>query len=126
MPELVKFPHCCTAKIMVNFGESDAAEGGSYESTTEEMEAVIKAKLALVSKAMAMVTVITNDAQKTANKILLKLGFEYSPWICKNAHVNTRVRLWWLDMGKYRGDANLLKRKNEAAKILYTTHNWRN
>ena len=126
MPELVEFPHCCTAKIMVDFGESFAAEGGYYKLSLEEMEVAIRAELVLLSSNIGMVTVTTNDAQKTANTTLLKLGFEHSPWIYKNAHINTRIRLWWLDMGNYRGNADLLKRKNKAAKALYTTRGWRN
>ena len=92
------FPHCCTAKIIVDFGESDVAEGGAWPVTQEEIESYILGKIERYSQPFygyATLVATTNNEQKTANKVLLKLGFKHSTWMSKKAHKNTKVRLWW-------------------------------
>ena len=90
------FPHCCTAKIISDFGESVFAEGGNRSVTYDEIKAYINAQLLSYYNAhLAMYVVITNSHQITANKVLLDLKFKHSSWMKKKQHPGTKVRLWW-------------------------------
>lgn len=95
------FPHCCTAKIIMDFGESAVAEGGNFEVDPEELEHKIVRKIEFYAnedvfgETVALVTAITNTEQKTANKVLRKIGFKHSKWMDKKAHPETKIRLWW-------------------------------
>lgn len=90
------FPHCCTAKIITDFGESVFAEGGSRNVTYDEIKNYIEDQLKSYYNAnLAMFVATTNSEQVTANKVLLDLKFKHSVWMKKRQHPGTKVRLWW-------------------------------
>lgn len=97
----VSFPHCCTASIIIDLGESIVAEGGPKNYSVEEIENFIRDSFKSVYCANEAATVIiTNSDQKRANKALRNLGFEHSTWMSKKAHKNTKIRLWWKQTSK--------------------------
>lgn len=89
-----EFPHCCTAHVIVDFGESIIAEGGNHPITKDVIKAYIKMK-ARIYDHHAFLTATTNNEQKTANKALAELGFKHSKWMIKEQHPQTKVRLWF-------------------------------
>ena len=90
------FPHCCTAKVITDFGESNIAEGGNRSVTYEEIKTYIETQLkSYYTQHLAMFVIITNSEQVTANKVLLDMKFGHSPWMEKGQHPETKVRLWW-------------------------------
>lgn len=92
----LEFPHCCTAKLMVDFGESIYAEGGDQEYSLKQVEKFIKGEFTnWYNNSLAFFTVVTNSDQKIANKALRNLKFKHSKWMSKTAHPETKVRLWW-------------------------------
>ena len=97
--QTLNMPHCCTAKVIVDFGESSVAEGGAHPITEEEISDYIKSSIKAYHKAgYATLIAITNDEQKTANEVLRKQGFKYSKWMKKRIHKETKMRLWWLPL----------------------------
>ena len=99
---LREFPYCCTAKVLVDFGETATSEGGSWLASEENMRIVIKEELqSLWSEGHALVAATTNNKQKTANKVLRSLGFKRTIWMRKKLHPETLVALWHLNMEKY-------------------------
>lgn len=94
--KILEFPHCCTAKILVDFGESTIAEGGDREVTYDEVLSFVKEQMsAWYNKYLAVFTAITNSEQSVANKVLTDLEFEHSDWMSKTQHQETKIRLWW-------------------------------
>ncbi len=93
------FPHCCTAKIIADFGESIVAEGGDRPVTLEEVTDYLKEKIDRYANGIfsgyAVLVAITNSDQKTASKALRQLGFKHSTWMQKKQHPDTKIRLWW-------------------------------
>ena len=97
--KLKDFPHCCTAKLAVDFGESDVAFGGNFKNTPEAVEGWLKAQInSPYNAAMATIVAITNSQQPSAAKALRKLGFSHSKWMGKSQHGNTKIRLWWISI----------------------------
>jgi len=96
---IVDFPHCCTAHIMVDFGESYTAEGGAHSIKSSEIIKKLKFFCGMYNY-HALFVATTNNQQKTANKTLLKLGFSHSRWLSKKQHPNTKVRLWYISINK--------------------------
>jgi hypothetical protein len=102
------FPCCCTAKVIIGFGESRVAAGGAKLFSFEEIEAYINRQIEVYSGPLmgyAALVAITNNEQKTANKVLRHLGFNHSTWMAKETHENTKIRLWWYALNK-QGDDN--------------------
>jgi len=92
----VPFPHCCTAKIITDFGQSPVAAGGPHHQTVGTVEEFIKKQItSYYHSGLAMFVATTNSQQVAANKALRNLGFKSSPWISKTQHPETKVRLWW-------------------------------
>jgi len=62
----IEFPYCCTAKLLVDFGESSVAEGGDQEYSLKQVERFIKSELSnWYTKSLAFFTVVTNNEQST-------------------------------------------------------------
>ena len=104
--KIMDFPHCCTSKLFYDFGESITAEGGSRKvDYKEELKTVVRLiNYHINFRQLACLTAITNNEQKTANKIFRRLGFKHSPWMTKSAHKNTKIRIWWLQLDKIQED----------------------
>lgn len=108
--EIRDFPYCCTAQLMVGFGESEVAEGGDFKMSLEDMKSRISMQMNYwVEEDCAMVVATTNSEQKTANKALKELGFDCSEWMYKSQHPETKVRLWWLNVAKKNGNLDRFK-----------------
>jgi hypothetical protein len=97
--QLLEFPHCCTAKLIVDFGESDVAEGGDREVTYGEVRNYVQGQVqSFYNRQLAMIVATTNSQQTVANKVLEDLGFKHTKWMSKRQHPETRVRLWWKEI----------------------------
>lgn len=97
--EIKDFPHCCTARIVVNFGESDVAEGGDQAIDEQELDQYLADREHTYRAfGMAMLVATTNDQQTTANKVFLRRGYKHSKWMSKSTHPETKVRLWYLPL----------------------------
>lgn len=95
------FPHCCTAKIIVDFGESAVAAGGNRPVTVDEITKYLQKTItSYKGYGYAMLVATTNTQQKSANKALANAGFEHTTWMKKTAHPETRVRLWWKQLNE--------------------------
>lgn len=100
-PKIKDFPYCCTAAILYNFGESYAAAGGGYEPDAKAFEKTILEEIKTHKVyGYAMITAITNSQQKCANKVLRRLGFKSSRWMSKTAHQDTKIKLWYKQLGE--------------------------
>ena len=96
---LKDFPHCCTAKIACDFGESSVALGGAHAETPEGIAKWLRGQIYNpYNAAMATIVAITNSEQLSAVKALRNLGFSHSKWMKKNQHADTKVRLWWISI----------------------------
>lgn len=98
--QLKNYPNCCTAKVLVGFGQTDTADYEIRPAGNEMSVEVIKSRLGdrlntCKNSGYAMLTCITNDQQVNANKALEECGFESSDWMEKDAHPETKVKLWW-------------------------------
>jgi hypothetical protein len=107
--ECMRFPGCCAAEVMFNFGGHANCAVGKYNKRTVDeikiwIQKIIKARRisGFFPETILDPTfvVITNDGQTSANKALRELGFSHSPWIKKKQHPDSRIRIWWLPAGK--------------------------
>ena len=93
------FPYCCTAKVICNFGETHTSEGGSYHAEYEriksEVERLMRNHLTGRFSPDAILTAITNNEQKVANKVLRELGWKSTKFVSKQAHPETKIKLWY-------------------------------
>ena len=105
---VVAFPGSCTAKIATGFDNSNAGEpGGGWgvepvPNTQEELEAWVTTQIASYKdKGNATLVFTTRSTQDMINKSLLKLGVGHSPWMDKNRHDDTQLRVWWVDLHRW-------------------------
>lgn len=98
--QIKPYPNCCTAKVVVGFGQTETAdweirpEGDGL--SVEEIKAQLGEKLNSYGMAhLAILSCITNDQQVNANQALEEVGFLSSDWMSKKAHPETQVKLWW-------------------------------
>ena len=99
MAYLKNMPHCCTARIIVDFKESGTAEGGNGIVNEEELEKQIKYFIKESRlHGIAMLIAFTNNEQKTANKVLKRLKFKSSKFASKNVHSKTKIKLWYINL----------------------------
>lgn len=92
------YPNCCTAKVVVGFGQTETADYGIRPENNELSVEEIKASLGKTLNrmhGMAVVSCITNDQQVNANQALEECGFLSSDWMSKQQHPETKVKLWW-------------------------------
>lgn len=96
--KLVPFPHCCTAKILAGFGETDTADYGARPETSYTEESMFKEVVDKLEEAhragQAMVFATTNSEQKTANAVLPRVGFEKIEATAKAAHSGVQLLGW--------------------------------
>ena len=96
--KLVPFPHCCTAKILAGFGETDTADYGARPETPYTEEGMFKEVVDKLEEAhragQAMVFATTNSEQKTANAVLPRVGFEKIEATAKAAHSGVQLLGW--------------------------------
>ena len=99
------YPNCCTAKVLVGFGQTETADWDIRPDGNELSVLEIKASIGSELNAygmpnMAMLSCITNDQQVNANQALEELGFLSSYWMSKQAHPETKVKLWWFPINE--------------------------
>ena len=90
--EIEDFPCCCTAKVLKNFGETHVTEGQFVKEEEKALEERI-VKYTNRYSSLAVLTTITNSEQKTANKVLKKLGFKSTKWLKKVQHKETKINI---------------------------------
>lgn len=99
----INFPYCCTASILVDFGESDVAEGGNKNYTTEEIKKYVTAEITSPYAACdAAIVIITNSEQTKVNSVLREMEFDHSTWMSKEQHEETQIRIWWQQISKFK------------------------
>lgn len=91
--QTAKFMNCCNATIIHGFGGTNTAEKNKgeipYAEMLRQLQDIVR------RKNFNMLVAITNDQQKTAVKVLRECGFEWTPWMSKVWHNETRIRLWF-------------------------------
>ena len=96
--KLVPFPHCCTAKVLAGFGETDTADYGARPETPYTEENMFKEVVDKLEEAhragQAMVFATTNSEQKTANAVLPRVGFEKIEATAKANHSDLQLLGW--------------------------------
>ena len=96
--KLVPFPHCCTAKILAGFGETDTADYRARPETFYTEESMFKEIVDKLEEAhragQAMVFATTNSEQKTANAVLPRVGFEKIEATAKANHSDLQLLGW--------------------------------
>ncbi len=108
---VVEFPYCCTAKLIIDCGQSLVAEGGAYDVKEETAYKWVKNQLLDEKyRRLAMMIVTTNNEQTSVNGALLSLGFSHSKWQSKLDHPNTKLRLWWISILDFK---NKIKAENK-------------
>lgn len=103
--QVKNYPNCCTAKVIVGFGQTNTADHEirpvNNELSVGEIKRLIDERLNSYSiQQMATLTCITNDQQVNANKALEELGFYSSDWMSKKQHSETKVKLWWFPINE--------------------------
>lgn len=97
---LKNYPNCCTAKVLTGFGQTLTADHAirpqgnelPIDSIKSEIEADLKS---IRLNGYAVLTCITNDQQVNGNQALEEMGFKSSGWMSKDAHPETKIKLWW-------------------------------
>lgn len=96
------FPGCCTAKVLVDFGQEHHSEFGSRDPgdvTQRKMNQLMSYEKRC---GIALVTAILTDRQSKGLKLLLDNGFvQMTGWIEKAAHKDSKVALFALDLNKW-------------------------
>lgn len=99
------YPNCCTAKVLVGFGQTTTAdfeirpEGNLL--TVEQIKAQLGQSLNIQRmEGRAMVSCVTNDKQINANIALEECGFQSSDWMSKQNHPETKIKLWWFPLNE--------------------------
>lgn len=94
---MIRFPHCCVAKLLIGFGETDVtdiADGAEYNPDVLQEEILKRVRKAR-EEGNAVLIATTNDEQEIANEVLEETGFYSSEWMEKDKHPETKVKLWW-------------------------------
>ena len=97
MPNTKEFPMCCTALNIYGFGESATSPTSDGSSLTEGWLTDTLENAA--EGGFGIVIAMTTDEQDEANKLFEKHKFQTSGWISKPRHPETRIKLWWKDVG---------------------------
>ena len=109
--KVVAFPGTCTAKIAAGFDNSNGNHIGEGwgeappPNTVEEMQTWVHAQIVdLKEKGNATMIMTTRSTQHTINKTLLRMGVGHSPWMDKNRHSDTQLRVWYVDLHRWNED----------------------
>ena len=90
-----QFEGCCTATILVDFGESHTSEYGYKKVTYNEIWEGVVGQIER-SRSMGIITAILTNQQETGHKVLKGLGFSCSEESSKRNHSNTKITLYYL------------------------------
>ena len=91
------FPDCCTARVVVGFGETGTASVNTGRQTTEiELNTQLDAKEKYAKSIGNAVVIITlNSDQKTGDKVLRSRGYKHSKWMSKTQHPQQKLRVYY-------------------------------
>lgn len=97
------FPGCCTAKLLLDFGDSADSEFSDCKFDEDHAEAHLKWALSSYSYC-GMLVAMTTTQQVPANEWLKAKGFECTPPCKKEQHHYTDLILWWYPIKGYRDE----------------------
>lgn len=96
------FPGCCTARVLVDFGQEHHSEFGARDPgdvTQRKMNQLMSYEKRC---GIALVTAILTERQTKGLKLLLDNGFvQMTGWVEKEAHKDSKVALFVLDLSKW-------------------------
>lgn len=96
------FPGCCTARVLVDFGQEHHSEFGARDPgdvTQRKMNQLMSYEKRC---GRALVTAILTERQSKGIKLLLDNGFvQMTGWIERAAHKDSKVALFALDLSKW-------------------------
>src|SRR5688572_7990772 len=103
MPNYLNFPGCCTAKVLAGFGQERTAEyayrpnGPNINEISEEdlIKDLNKHIRSAKYQGEGLLTAITTQNQKIANKVLRQFGFKSSRFTSKKTHNDTYIKIWY-------------------------------
>lgn len=95
--DVYDFEGCCTAGIVVGFGQTNTAEYGRHAeyTVTEIIAELTREEVLHKDLGYGILTCTTNNEQKNANKALKIAGWKHSRWCSKGSHPETKIRLWF-------------------------------
>ena len=96
--KIYDFPNCCTARIMLDFGDTWTSGMQTAKADFDKLEKDIDSNIRIYGD--NLLTAITNNQQTTINNLLRKYGFKHSTWMSKRTHSDTKLRLWWREPNK--------------------------
>jgi hypothetical protein len=99
------FPNCCTATVLYDFGGTALSAGDKTFTSAKVIRNYLRKEMDAARDYHCLV-VMTNSEQEVANKVLLEMGFEHSPWMRKYQHSESKIRLWWLPPLDRKGPKN--------------------
>lgn len=110
--KIVGFPGTCTAKVATGFDANNGNDAGRalwgempVPDTVEAMQLwVIDSIVEMKQKGNAVLIFTTRSTQDIINKTLLKMGVGHSPWMDKDRHSDTQLRVWYVDLHRFHVD----------------------
>lgn len=103
------FPYCCTANILCEFSSNQLKPLETQYTVEAIRNYTIDSCLRLKNGGWALVVATTTDGQVNANKALEELGFKHTEWIEKTKHPESKVRMWWIELGTFRAPEGWIK-----------------
>lgn len=91
-------PYCCTADLLVGFGEHRDAEPDHQEVPEEHSKYVAQVRRYMRDSkkaGKAIIVAFTTDKQPNINAVLEELGWYATDWMSKQAHADNKLAMWW-------------------------------
>lgn len=96
--ELLNFPGCCTARVLVGFGGTDMASYHRFskgdDSDEQMFKEIMEHLLTAHRTGMAIVFATTNSQQEQANRVLPQAGFKKTDTAAKENHQEFTLTGW--------------------------------
>lgn len=99
---LMSYPGCCTAKILVEFGQERAAEFREEipkDNTPENLE---RSLMSCKRMGYGLVTAILTNNQTHGIALLEGAGFKNTGWVSKDAHPENEIALFYLSLKDWK------------------------
>jgi hypothetical protein len=95
-----KFPNCCNAYIIGNFGGTHTAVV-KRKLTQKQIESDLNSYIHTYGGKLLVAT--TNNKQITANRALRACGFKRTKYMEKRQHPETKLAMWWKPIDTSKG-----------------------
>lgn len=99
---IVSMPGCCTARVLVDFGQEGTSmygEGGDHNVNQKELNK----KLGFWKRyGIAYIIATLTESQTKGIQLLKDNGFEHTPFIEKPNHEDTKVAVFTLNLRKWK------------------------